>query len=124
MYSGWAEPDEIPRFAIVGTAPQCPGPRINNVGPQRVEGEELNRAAQVEHAPGAGCVMTDIGSRHVTGHEHFAGIVRVDSGVEHGSPAARADYFEFAGATRLGHHAERERAPRHDCVKLFHRAPD
>ena len=120
VHRGQLWPDEIPGFAIVGASSQDFGRGVDYSGLQRIESEELNSAAQIEHAPGVASIMADIGPGHVTCDQHLIGIVRVDGGVEHGAAPTGADFREFARAGRLAHHAECNSANRPESRVLPH----
>ena len=107
------------RFTIVGTAPRGPGTGVDHVRSQRIEGEELRGASQIEHAPRVASIMGDVSPRHVTGDQDFVGIVRIDGAVEHGAAAPRTDHGEFARLDPLAHHADCGCAPCEDYHVMF-----
>ena len=87
----WIRVNQIPGFAAIRAAPQSRCVRVHGLGIERIEDKEIHDAAQVEHAPRAPAIMSDVGTSHVAGDKDSVGIMRADGGIKHGPAASRSE---------------------------------
>src|SRR6476646_12156892 len=106
-------PYQAPGCPIVAAAPQIVILRIDHSGKRRVENEETNHSAKVEHTPGAAAVVSDIGASHIAGDKSRRRIVGADQRMKHRASATRTQDLKSAGAL-----SQREaRTKQNECQK-------
>jgi len=93
--------------------------RVHSLGIPRIEDEESDNSAQIEHAPGAATIVRNIGAAHIAGDENRVDIVRASGGIEHGRRRTGPDHIEVAGPLRLGDREAEETSATTEAVNFM-----
>jgi hypothetical protein len=84
-------------LAGIGAAPQRGSGRIHRLRIFGIEHEEINYAAQAEHAPAFPGIVRDVRAGHVARNEDGVRVERADGGIEHRTAPARPNDAKVAG---------------------------
>src|SRR6267154_6547365 len=60
-----------------------------------VEHKEIHHTPQIEHAPRAPAIMSDVRASHVARDQYSIGVMRTNSGIKHGPAAPRTAHAKI-----------------------------